>query len=296
MLAAVLISIGVPELNAQILTPQPSPAGTVSSVVGLTNITVEYSRPKVKGRQIFGDGDSYLQPYGQIWRTGANQGTKISFEDEISMGGQKIPAGEYLIFSIPNAEMWTVMLYSDISLGGNVAGYDKAMETARVKVKSKKLSDPVETLTINISDISEDNTTAALEIAWADISVKVPIVVDFDEKVMASIERNTKVNPNNYSAAANYYFSTGRDLDQAVKWMDKLLKERPNQFWNVHTKALMLKKKGDYIAAIETAKKSLELAKAAGNDFGYIKLNNDLLAELSELASTSGKKKKSKKK
>ena len=265
---------------AQIQTPRPSPSGSVSSQVGLTDVTVDYFRPKVKGRKIFGNGSDYLVPFGEMWRTGANSGTKLTISDEIKIEGKKVAAGEYLILTIPNQNEWTIILYSDPSLGGNVVAYNETKATGKFTVKPTSLAQAVETLTINIADISEDNTSASLEIAWENVSVKLPFQVEYDSKVMKAIKANTKVSPSNYLAAARYYFNTDRDLNQALQWIDIYLAEKPNQFWNVHLKAQMLKAKGDKKAAMATAEKSLELAKNAPSDFGYIKRNEDLIASL----------------
>lgn len=269
--------------QAQIVTPQPSPAGSITSRVGLTDIKVDYSRPKMKGRKIFGSGDGFLIPFGQIWRTGANAGTIISFEDEITFGGKTVAPGQYLIFTKPGASNWDVMLYSDVALGGNVAGYKAENEVVKVTVPSSKLTETVETFTINVANISEDNTSAHLQITWENTAVNVEIKVDFDKKVLESISANTKVNPANLRAAANYYFTTNRDLGQALKWIDTYLADGNNsrQFWNVHLKAQILAKMGNKKAALETANKSLEMAKANPNgDFGYISRNEELITSI----------------
>ena len=266
----------------QITTPIPSSAGSVGSTVGLTEITIEYSRPKMKGRKIFGEGSDYLQPYGQLWRSGANQGSKLVLSTDANIGGTDVKAGEYLIFSTPGKDSWDVMLYSDISLGGNVNSYDKANEVVMTSVKPTMLSSNVETLTYNISDISEDNTSANIELTWANVSVKVPIKVDFDEAVMKDIEANTVVRPGNYVTAANYFLAMGKDLNKALEWMNTYLAigQNSDQFWNVHTKAQILKAMGNKKEAIATAMESLEKAKKGANgDFGYIKRNEDLIAE-----------------
>jgi DUF2911 family protein len=266
---------------AQIDMPRPSPGSKVTQILGLTDIEVNYFRPKKKGRDIFGEGEKYLIPFGEIWRTGANSGTRISFSDNITFGGAEINAGEYMVFTVPGEDSWDVMLYSDLNLGGNVAGYTKDNEVVRVKGEVVKLGNTVETLTINIADISEDNKTANFEIAWENTAVKVSLATDYDAKIMASIEKNTKVDPANYIAAANYYFSTERDLDQALEWVNIYLKTSPDEFWNVHLKAQILAKKGDKQAAVEAAQKSLEMAKTyPQGDFGYIKRNEELIASL----------------
>ena len=269
--------------NAQIDVPQPSPAGSVYSKVGLTDVTIDYFRPSVKGRQIFGEGDDFLQPYGQTWRSGANSGSKITLSTDVKIGDSDVKAGEYLIFTVPGKDEWKFMLYSDLSIGGNVGAYDKTNEVANVSVKPMTLSTPVETLTFDIADISENSTSANIQLSWANVSIKVPMTVSFDAEVMASIEKNTKVNPSNYVAAANYYLNAGKDLNQALEWMNMYLAVGDNgkQFWHVHTKAKILAKLGNKKEAKATAEKSMELAKAyPAGDFGYIKRNEDLIKSL----------------
>ncbi|TRX52168.1 DUF2911 domain-containing protein [Fulvivirga sp. M361] len=271
------------QANGQITVPQPSPAGSVFSKVGLTNVTIDYFRPKVKGRKIFGEGSDFLQPYGTLWRAGANSGSKLTLSTDVEIAGKKVNEGEYLIFITPGKDQWEFKLYSDISIGGNVAKYDKSKEVLSTNVKATKLTSNVEALTYNITDLSEDNSTAAIEMAWADMSIKVPLKVSFDEEVMADIAKNTKVNPRNYLAAANYYLSANKDMDQALKWVNMYLAEGENskQFWNLHLKARILAKMGNKKEAITTAEKSLDLAKNFPNgDFGYIKRNQDLIAEV----------------
>lgn len=277
--AAVLMSAAM----AQITVPAPSSAGSVGSTIGLTEITIEYFRPKLKGRKIFGQGDDYLQPYGEIWRSGANSGSKLTLSTAANVGGTDIEAGEYMIYTIPGKDNWSFMLYSDLKLGGNVASYNKQNEVMITSVKPVTLSPKMETLTFNISDISEDNASANIELAWANVSIKVPIKVDFDAVVMADIAAKTGVNPANYVQAAEYYLATGRDLNQALEWINAYLVigENANQFWNVHSKARILAALGNKKEAIVTAMDSLNKAKnSKRGDFGYIKRNEDLIAEL----------------
>ena len=266
--------------TAQISTPAPSSAGKVYAKVGLTDVNIEYSRPKMKGRKIYGEGDDFLVPYGKIWRTGANSGTIITIDKDLTVEGGNLPAGEYMILTIPGKDTWSVIFYKDKSLGGNMANHKQEDEQLRVSVKPVSLTEAVQTMTFNISDLSEDNTTAAIELAWENTAVKVSIKTDFDKEIMAEIDKKTKVNPNNYAAAANYYYSTGKDLDQAIEWMGQAIEANPNAFWNIHTKAQMQAKNGDKKGAIATAEVSLAAAKSADSDFGYVKRNEDLIAEL----------------
>ena len=266
---------------AQVRTPSPSPAGSVSTVVGLTDVKIDYSRPRIKGRKIFGEGAGFVTPYGSIWRTGANDGTKITFSDEVTVEGAKVPAGTYLIFTWPSASEWTISLYKDLALGGNTTQYDKTKEVANFKVKSEKLTEKIETLTFNISDIADDSKTAKVQLAWENTSVKFTIGVDFDDRVMKDIEAKTKVSPGTYATAANYYLENGKDLSKALEWMNLAIASNPNAFWNVHAKAKIQKALGDKKAALTTAQQSLDLAKNnKDGDFGYVKLNEDLIKSL----------------
>ncbi|MEM6736531.1 MAG: DUF2911 domain-containing protein [Bacteroidota bacterium] len=268
--------------SAQINTPQPSPAGSVSSLVGLTEVSIDYFRPGVKGREIFGTGDQYLIPYGEIWRNGANAGSIISFTTDVKIDGQNVKAGKYQIVSRPGASSWDVMFITEM-IGGNMNNYDDSIVVASVLVEPMKTASNVERMTFQIANISADNTTADIQFAWADVMWNIPIEVSFHAKVMEEIAAKTQVNPQNYVAAATYYLNAGENLDQALEWMNKYLNVGKNdgQFWNVYTKAQILAKLGKKEEAIATAKDSMEKAKNwANGDFGYVKRNQDLIDSL----------------
>ena len=265
--------------EAQIQTPAPSPQATLTTRVALTDVKITYYRPRMRGRKIFGAGTEFVVPFNKIWRTGANNGTIITFSDDVEVDGKKVPKGEYVLFTIPGATEWTVMLYKDLTIGGDTDAYKVENEVAKITVKPEKLTERMEMLTFNIADLSDDNTTAKIQLAWENTSVKIPLKVDFDTKVMKAIEANTKVNPNSYFAAANYYFNTNRDLKKALEWVDLGLASNPDQYWNVHLKAKIQKALGDKAGAKVTAQKSLELSKKE-NDGAYIKQNEDLISSL----------------
>jgi hypothetical protein len=265
----------------QIQIPIASPAGSVSGDVGLTTVSVNYFRPGVKGRTIFGEGG--IVPFGSIWRTGANNGSKVTFSTDVKFGNQEVAAGDYLLFSVPGEEKWDVMLYSDLSIGGNTTGYDETNEVAKISVKPETLDNSVERLTFTLADVSSDNTMANLRLTWENTGVNMPITVSFDEAIMNEIATKTKVNPGNYLAGARYYMETGKDLDQALEWVNMYLAvgENSKQFWNTHLKAQILAAKGNSKEAIKVAEQSLAAAKAnAGGAFGYDKRNEELIATL----------------
>ena len=172
-----ILIIGTLELKAQINIPQPSPKAKVETTVGLTDVSINYFRPSVKDRQIFGEGDDFLQPYGVLWRAGANSGSVLSLNTEAVIAGNKVEAGEYLIFMIPGEEEWEFKLYSDLSLGGNVGNYDESKEVMSVIQKAEELDETVETLTYQISDISADNKSANIHFQWENVSLKIPFEV-----------------------------------------------------------------------------------------------------------------------
>lgn len=265
--------------HAQVLAPSASPSATVSTVVGLTDVKVEYARPKARGRKIFGAGAEYLVPYGKMWRTAANSGSRITFSDDVKIGGSTVPKGTYQLISTPGATEWTVIFSKDMSLGSNPANYNATNDVAKVTVKPQRLSEAVEMFTIEIADVAENSKTANIQIAWENTSVKVPIEVDFDEKVMKSIEASTKVSPNNLFQAANYYLENGKDLKQASAWINEACAANPNAYWMTHVKAKIMKQMGDKKGATEAATASRAAAEKA-NNADYVKMNDELLKSL----------------
>ncbi|MDH4091862.1 MAG: DUF2911 domain-containing protein [Cyclobacteriaceae bacterium] len=265
--------------EAQIQTPAASPAGSVSTVVGLTDVQINYFRPRAKGRKIFGSEASVLVPFGKIWRTGANSGTRISFSDDVKVEGIPVPKGEYLILTWPGATEWTISLYKDVSLGGNTGGYDAANDAAKFKVKPEKLAEKVETMTFAIGDISDDSKSAKIQLAWENTSVKFGFFADYEDKVMKSIEASTKVDPGNYFQAAVFYLENGKDLKQALEWINKAAEGMSSPFYVTHQKAKIQKALGDKAGALATANASLESAKKADNR-DYQMMNEELIKSL----------------
>jgi hypothetical protein len=276
-----VLSLITVSLQAQIQTPMASPPASVSTVVGLTEVKIEYFRPSLKGRKIFGAKD-VMYPHGTIWRTGANSGTKISFSDDVKVEGVQVPKGEYLIYTWPNAGEWTVSLYKDLSLGGNTPAYDASKEAAKFKVKTRTLRDKVETFTITIDDGAPDNKSAKVTLAWEKTAVPFKVEVDYDDRVMKSIEstlNSDKANPGAYYQAAVYYLETGRDLKKALEWINVAAEANPSAFWILHQKAKIQKALGDKKGAIESATASLNAAKEAKNR-DYETMNQQLINSL----------------
>lgn len=259
---------------AQVSTPAPSPSQKVEQMVGLTNVTLEYSRPSMKGRSVYGD----LVPYGAIWRTGANANTKITFSDDVTIGGSEVKAGTYAVYTKPGEKSWEIMFYSDASNWGTPAEWDQSKVAATVTSEVWPMDMPVETFTMTFDDLS--NNSVNLGIIWENVYVRATIEVPTDAAVMASID-NTMAGPNgnDYYAAAVYYLQEGKDMNKAKEWIDKAIAMRKDPaFWMYRQKSLIHASMGDKKGAIAAAKTSLELAQKAGNK-DYISLNEKSLKQ-----------------
>ena len=261
-------------VNAQIQTPAPSPAAKIEQVVGLTDVSIEYSRPAMRGRVIFGD----LVPFGKVWRTGANARTKVTFGDDVTVGDKTLKAGTYAIFTIPQADSWDVIFYTEYQGGGAPAELDESKVAARVNAPVYAMPMDVQSFTISIDDIT--SSSAVIGFLWEKTYVGVEFGVPTDATVSASIDR-VMGGPGfgDYYSAAVYYLSEGKDINQAKTWMDKAMSMTDNpRFWQLRQQSLIYAAAGDKKGAIEIAKKSLAKAEAAGNA-DYIKMNKDSLAE-----------------
>ena len=253
-------------------TPQPSPTQTIKQNFGLSSVELSYSRPGMKGRKIFGD----LVPFGNVWRTGANQATTLTFGDDVVIGGKKIPAGKYGLLSIPEKGSWTLIITKQLDVT-SPAAYKQDMDVVRVNAETMKIKDDVETFTMQFADVKPNS--CALHIMWEGTAVALPITTDVETKVMAQIDQMMNKDNKPYFNAAMYYMDNGKDLKQAIIWFDKAAVAEPTAFWIHHQRANCLAKLGRKDEAKAAAKKSIELATAAKND-DYVKLNEKLLAEL----------------
>ncbi len=252
--------------------PAPSPKGKVEQVVGLTNISVEYSRPSMKGRKIFGD----LVPFDKVWRTGANLNTMISFDGPVKIEGQTVEAGTYSIYTIPGAETWQVILNKNIE--GHGEGDRKEEEDVlKVKVPAGR-SETFETLTILFDNVKNDK--AEMQLRWENTLVKVNIEADATEKAMANI-KEALAKPDAgfgaYHGAARFLLERDMDAKLALEYAKKSV-SLEKKFWNQHTLALALAKNGQHKEAIAAAEESMKLAEEAKAD-NYVKMNKEKIAE-----------------
>ncbi|AJR03901.1 DUF2911 domain-containing protein [Siansivirga zeaxanthinifaciens] len=263
-------------VNAQIVTPQPSPFSKVEQKVGLTDVTLEYSRPNMRDRKIFGD----LVPYGKLWRLGANANTKITFSTDVKVGDYDLKAGTYAIYATPNETSWNVVFYSDTTNWGIPQKWDDSKVMAMLNVDVYPLPMSIETFTMTFDDLTSGS--AILGILWEKTYVGIKIEVPTDNMVLANINyvMNGTPTANDYYAAAVYYLQEEKDIKQAKTWMDKAISMAGDKvgFWQLRQQSLIYAKAGDKKGAIEIAKKSLAASEKAGNA-DYVKMNKEALKE-----------------
>lgn len=275
ILALSLFLMGSAAFAQQLQMPQASPSAKISQKVGLTDVTVEYSRPSTKGRKIFGE----LVPYGQVWRTGANAATLLEFSTDVEISGNPVPAGRYAMYSIPGKNKWTIVFSKNTELWGAI-GYNADEDVLRFEVEPKKLSRKYETFEISFNNMTDDG--ADLSLKWENTRVDFRISTEVDPIVMAQIQElviDTETeDPSLLYAAANYYFTNKKDMNQAYSWISKSVESDP-KYWTMHLKAKIEASLGKREDAIASAKKSMEMAEVAKNP-DYIALNQRLIQSL----------------
>lgn len=289
-LLCAFVFAAVSGLSAQTLkVPAPSPLQTLKQAFALSDVTIEYSRPSAKGRVVFGD----VVAYGKIWRTGANGATKITFGEDVKVHGTKVAAGTYALYTVPGKDSFQVMLYKDLKLGGDVANYNKDNEVLSFYAKTGKLTEKVETFTINVAAITA--SSASIEMSWENTSVSFGIVADIDATIMTNIENTVNKDNRPYYQAATYYYDNGKDLNTALIWVNKATEQNPKAYWIMLLKAKIENKLNDTAAAIVSANKVIAMA-TEGKNADYVKMGEDLIKSIRKPATvapaTEPKKKK----
>ena len=260
--------------QAQLKTPAPSPTQTIKQDFGLASVELSYSRPGMKGRKIFGD----LVPFGKVWRTGANSATTLTFGDDVTIGGTKIPAGKYGLLSIPDKKSWTLIITKQLDVT-SPAAYDAAQDVVRTEVKTMDMESALESFTMQFANVKPNS--CELHIMWDRTAVALSISTDVEGKVMAQIDQLMNKDNRPYFNAAMFYMDNGKDLKQALAWFDKAVEAQPSAYWIQHQRANCLAKLGRKDEAKAAAEASKKMAAEQKND-DYVKLNEKLLAELNK--------------
>lgn len=263
-----LIALDSKLVNAQINRPSASPRVQVTQQISLITATLDYGRPGVKGRKIFGE----LEPYGKVWRTGANASTKISFSGQVKVGKTTLPAGDYALYTIPGKKSWTVIFSKSTNLWG-AGGYKQSNDALRIDVPVKKLKTPAESLSIDFERFHANG--ADLFISWERSKIVVPVHVDSDATVLAEIDQKIKKSDSEPSAqtffdAGMFYYEKDVDLRQAEAWIERAVELKPDAFWFVYYQAELAHAMGQKAKAKKCVGKALKAAKASSADFGYI--------------------------
>jgi hypothetical protein len=260
----------------QVDFPQASPTESIKVRVGVTDIGIVYSRPSSKGRVMLGGNN----PYGEVWRTGANSATRVSFSTPVTLQGSHVDAGTYELFTIPGKDEWTIILQKPANQWGAYA-YDQKNDVLRVTAKPVALAEPVETFTIDVNDVRPDSAT--LDLTWERTLVPVSIAEDVVSVMVPKIDAAMAApGKKPYAQAALFYQDHNLDLNKASGWMDAALAEQPDSFYLQYHKASILAALGDKAGAEAAARKSMELAaKTAGPaNEEYTRLNEALIAGL----------------
>jgi tetratricopeptide (TPR) repeat protein len=257
-IASILILARLDGADEKVEFPQASQHAVLKQRVGLTDIEVDYSRPNKNNRNIFGG----LVPMDKPWRTGANQPTKIKTSAPIKFGEKEVPAGEYVLYTIPGANQWTLVLSKNLTAQA-LSDHKPADEAARVTAKPITLPTSVETFTIGFDDLRANS--AAFYLEWDKTRVPVKLMTNDVEKVMQGIDRTVKggqpQEANFYYSAASFYLDQNKDLPQALKWVDQAIEKNPKAYFMQYKKAQILAKMGNKKEAIAAAEKSIELLK-----------------------------------
>jgi hypothetical protein len=242
--------------------PSASQHAVVKQRIGLTDVEVDYSRPNKNDRKIFGG----LVLFDKPWRTGANQATKVRTSGPVKLGDKEVPAGEYVLYTIPGANEWAVVLSKNLT-AQSLADHKTADEAARVTAKPVTLASPAETFTIGFEDLRANSATFYLE--WDTTRVPVKLTTNDVEKVTLGIDAAVKGGKPQeagfYYSAASFYLDQNKDLPQALKWVDQAIEKNPKAYYMHYKKGQILAKMGNKKEAIAAAEKSIEILQAEPN-------------------------------
>ncbi len=271
-----VISVTVGSM-AQIQTPAASPEQTLTQSVGLSSVSLEYSRPAMRGRTIFGD----LVPMDKLWRTGANKNTIVTFGADATIGSFTLKAGTYALYTIPSKDQWTVYFYTDTENWGLPPSWEAEKIAAQYQAKPQALNKAVESFTLSVDQVTD--ATAELTLAWENTAVSVPFSFDTETAVMATIERTMNgPSSGDYYQAAVYFLNSDKDINKAKTWIDKAIAMRTDPaYWYYRQQSLIYAKAGDKKGAIAAAERSMALAKEAGNQ-DYVAMNKKSIAQWTE--------------
>ena len=275
IIIAFALMAGNHTVRAQVMMPAASPAQTIIQDFGLGKIEVTYSRPGIKGRQVFGM-NSELVPLGKPWRTGANAATTIHFTDKVTFGGKELDSGSYVIYTIPGRDRWEVILSKGTAYPGQ-EGFTKADDLVDYKAPVVLHKEKIETFTIQFSDLK--NESCRLHLKWANSDVSIPITTRIRDRIRSGIEAALQGDKPPYYQAATFYFEYDRNYAKALQYINKATEENPKAYYMFLQKARIQLAMGDNKGAKKSAMKTIDLAKEAKNA-DYINFGTKLMQRL----------------
>lgn len=272
---ALVASIATTSFSQGLKLPAMSPTAKITQGFSTSEIVIDYSRPSARGRKIFGG----LVAFGEVWRTGANGATRVTFGEDVTIGGKAVSAGTYALYSIPGAAEWEIILNKGVGNWGT-GGYKTDDDIARFKVKPTKVSNATETFTISIDDITFN--TCNITLKWENTKVTIPVVANNEERINKDIVKAVENPTVPYYPAAVYYYETGKNLDKALDYVTKATNDNPKAFYMWHMKAKIAQKMGKKDVAAEAANKAIETSKGGPYEAEQKRNNQAILDAVSK--------------
>ena len=270
--AASLLTANV---KAQVAMPAASPTQTLIQDFGMGRIELVYSRPGIKGRQLFGE-KSELAPLGKPWRTGANAATRIRFSDKVTVGGKTLDSGRYIIYTIPAKGQWDVVFSKGTAYPGQ-DGFKESDDVARLKATATATQERFETFTMELANIK--NESCDLNLRWGNTKVTVPITTNIKDRLRTQLEAALQGDKKPFQQAASFYYEFEKNYPKALENINKAIAENPKAYYMYLTKARIEKDMGNKAAAKVSAQKTVDLAREGKND-DYVNFGNVMLKNL----------------
>jgi hypothetical protein len=263
---------------AQIDFPNPSPTQTIRQNFGMSAVEITYSRPGMKGRKIIG----YNEPYGGVWRTGANAPTKIRFYSPVEIKGNKLDSGTYVLYTIPaDKGEWTVIFNKGVKNWGSDQ-YKQEEDVARITVATERKRKPVETFTIQVDNVKPESCD--ISVMWEDWMISIPVTTNVKETLLKQVEADLQKPTPGYYIAAQFYYEYDRNNQKALEMIDKAIAANEaagrKPYWQYYYKARILKDLGKKAEAVEQANLSAKYAKEQGNRNNYVQQSEDLIKSM----------------
>lgn len=259
--------------HGQIAHPKASPYSKVEQQIGLSRVSVEYSRPAARGRELFGG----LVPYGRIWRVGANESTKFTTDTEIKILGNTLLPGTYALYAFPEEGAWEVVFHKNIShWGDGRTAYDPSEDAFRTRIIPQREKEWEENFLINFDSITHNGMI--MEWKWGYTRIGIPMEIDTRSVMLGNIAKDIEENPTaqTYYEAARYLQEEGLEARKALQYLEKAIALGGDTYYFYRVRSLLLAQIKDYSGAISSAQRSLELAKAEGKD-EFVRMNQETI-------------------